>query len=1085
MAVYLAYPGVQDMFLTDEPVFTHFKTVYFRDSASASKVVEQPFDAISYRPGDTLISTIRQNGDFITDWSLKIILPKTTTDSPYWIFKDYLNLVGKKMRVFNSGGQELYDVQLNGLTATTINTNWYNIQNSTLAQDKQYNLSIKQVSCGGFHSMFVTNDGALYGMGNNGFGQLGDGTYDDKNVPTLIVPSNVSSVSCGYYHTMYVTTSGSLYGIGYNEFGQLGDGTNVNRSVPTLIVNSGVSSVSCGGFHSMYVTTSGGALYGTGENNFGQLGDGTTVNRYVPTLVVTSGVSSVVASFYNSMYVTTSGALYGVGYNGYGQIGDGTTTNRSTFLRVITSGVSSVACGSFHTMYVTTSGALYGVGNNAYGQLGIGNNINRSTFIVVVPSGVSSVKADLYHSAFLTSSGALYTMGYNAYGQLGDNTTTNRNSPTLVVPSGVSSIECGFYCSMYITSTYNLYATGDNYYGQLGDGTNIQSNIFKNVTPFEIVPYITVQGENLNFITDGSQGCYAIFDDIQFANFWGFVYNPVKLFGGFVKFNFSSGSKNQVTFQECGWVEGYQVYNQTYSYQDDTIYKFINSVGLYIGKQLVQEFDSKYLKFRNDTNTSYKNRPARKLLEGNTNIVDKDRIYYFDLPFIRIPFYAIPRQDIQVILKTNPFNYFSFYASLVLSYTSFSQNKPLRYTLEVPQVSYFPDSKNIDMKGPTKNLIITDSDTFTVSFNGEKFTDEKMSKTDGFYNFLNLPTQSNVIVLNNPINMSRIIDQKVNVSGNVYSESINILNISNDLAGLMFEKSDTSGYPILTGNLTNPIPDNVETYLFDQIPLSVSSIQSFYSMRVVSPIYKGPVVRIRNAYNDQEADFYTDSIQSYLKTQEGVTIEEFRGDPSNELRVSVWYDQSLNKNNIKQDMNYAQPKLIVSTNSKYVVYFFNSNLLQGFAPECWMDVQTPLTPQQFVVTLNMPDYGGGTVERPGKCLFSRQNGDFSIMGTYLYNNYANQWINWISTNNKSSFYVNGTQSYNIVSENTWMTLTSYLPSAFSYSGGGVNLIGRTAPDYYSSPASSLVGNVFELGFLENKTMYYEYDNYNANRPPVF
>jgi hypothetical protein len=40
---------------------------------------------------------------------------------------------------------------------------------------------------GQMHSLFLKSDGSLWAMGNGGYGQLGDGTYDSTNLPEQIV----------------------------------------------------------------------------------------------------------------------------------------------------------------------------------------------------------------------------------------------------------------------------------------------------------------------------------------------------------------------------------------------------------------------------------------------------------------------------------------------------------------------------------------------------------------------------------------------------------------------------------------------------------------------------------------------------------------------------------------------------------------------------------------------------------------------------------------------------------------------------------------------------------------------------------
>lgn len=721
MAVYLAYSGMQDMFLTENPDFTHFKTLFSREIPYSTKVIEQTFDQTVYRPGDTLISTIRQNGDYITNMTLKIILPKITPDNQYFVYPDYSKFYGKTMRVFDPSGTEIYNLVLNGLVPTTQNENWF------------------------------------------------------------IVNTNIVSES------------------------------------------------------------------------------------------------------------------------------------------------------------------------------------------------------------FVT----------------------------------------------------------------------IENGKFK----FEVT----------------SPSCYAIFDDIETANFWGFTYNPIKLFSGFIRFN--SVSSSQLTFQESGWLEGNEIYNNTYSYLDDTVYKLINSIGLYIGKQLIQEFDSTYIKFYNDTNNSYKNRPVLKLLEGNDNIVDFNRVYYFNLPFINVPMYAIPRQDIQIRFKTNPFNYVNFYASIVLKFSLFGDAKLTKnYFIQVPQVSYFTEN-DLNIQGPIKKLITTGPEDYTFSMNGEFLFDPEIVKTSAFENFKNLPTESNVYVFNNMINMSRIRDQNFNSSNtNVYAETLNILKVSDDISGLLFKNTETGGYPILDGNLTNPLETPPQTYLYNEISLSVPNIQTIYSMRVVNPSYTGPVVRVRDGDTDVEYDLYTDSTQSYLKTSNGVSVTNLN---VSNLKVSVWYDQSYYQNNALQVAKTYQPDLVLK-DGKYVIGIFNSTLGGGFPPEKFLDISNNIHPQQFLMTINMNRLGNFTEPvtifgTTGEFLLRTIGNSFNASG-------AGDWVNWYSNVQRANMYINGVSSY-IMPQQQWTTISSYLPGV--YSGPDVAIIGTSAPGFYNTPLRSFDGYMFEMGWLKNTSMQYDYVDYNANRPPVF
>ncbi len=320
---------------------------------------------------------------------------------------------------------------------------------------------------------------------------------------------------------------------------------------------------------------------------------------------------------------------------------------------------------------------------------------------------------------------------------------------------------------------------------------------------------ITATSDNKFQFTYSSDSVgYIVFSDKLTAQLFGFVSEYVNLFGGYVRINISPASatfSSQVTFQECGWLKGPVAYTSGKSYIDDICYKFINSASLYIGKQLIQQFDGTYIKITKQLNGSYKNLPVLKLLEGNTNTVDFNRVYYMKIPFIQIPFHALGRQDVQVRVDTNPFEAFNFYASLIVDYSVFPEGQlPRVYTIPITQVSFFNRTTKLDVKGPLKQIFSAEpSDDFVLKFNGEVFCDSDYSNVSSFENHFNISPIAKTVVFNNPINMSRIRDQEFITSSNVqvYTESINILQISNDLCGIMYGQYELSNFPRLTGNV--------------------------------------------------------------------------------------------------------------------------------------------------------------------------------------------------------------------------------------------------------------------------------------------
>jgi alpha-tubulin suppressor-like RCC1 family protein len=86
-------------------------------------------------------------------------------------------------------------------------------------------------SDGGEHKCAILDDKSLKCWGSNDFGNIGDGTLQDKSTPTTISVGSgrtALAVSCGKQHTCAILDDDSVKCWGYNFEGQLGDGTTVD-----------------------------------------------------------------------------------------------------------------------------------------------------------------------------------------------------------------------------------------------------------------------------------------------------------------------------------------------------------------------------------------------------------------------------------------------------------------------------------------------------------------------------------------------------------------------------------------------------------------------------------------------------------------------------------------------------------------------------------------------------------------------------------------------------------------------------------------------------------------------------------------
>ena len=86
----------------------------------------------------------------------------------------------------------------------------------------------------------MLNTGAVNCWGDNGNGQLGNGTTTDSLVPVAVAAftdgsATAVSITAGYFHTCALLNTGAVNCWGQNNSGQLGNGTTTNSSAPVAV----------------------------------------------------------------------------------------------------------------------------------------------------------------------------------------------------------------------------------------------------------------------------------------------------------------------------------------------------------------------------------------------------------------------------------------------------------------------------------------------------------------------------------------------------------------------------------------------------------------------------------------------------------------------------------------------------------------------------------------------------------------------------------------------------------------------------------------------------------------------------------
>jgi len=137
------------------------------------------------------------------------------------------------------------------------------------------------------YSIVLKSDGTVWAWGRNKEGELGNGTYIDRSTPSQVLNlfDIVAIADGGWQHFLALKSDGTVWAWGDNVNGELGDGTNENRNIPTRVKKlSDIVAIGAGYDHSCAVSRDG-TVWTWGRNDYGQLGDGTKQNRNVPVKV--------------------------------------------------------------------------------------------------------------------------------------------------------------------------------------------------------------------------------------------------------------------------------------------------------------------------------------------------------------------------------------------------------------------------------------------------------------------------------------------------------------------------------------------------------------------------------------------------------------------------------------------------------------------------------------------------------------------------------------------------------------------------------------------------------------------------------
>ena len=379
----------------------------------------------------------------------------------------------------------------------------------------------RAVAAGYAHTCAIRDGGDIVCWGFNGSGQLGDGGIEDSSTPVAVDlgrGKSARAVTAGFSHTCALLEDGVVKCWGGNGFGQLGDGSTDNRTEPVKVDlgrGTRVQSIVAGDSHTCAVLK-GGFLKCWGSNELRQLGNGEVGESFRPTRVDWMGVQFVKGVAAGNDYtcaVVKGDSLACWGGNGYGQLGNGSTFSPLGVVGVDLGrdrGVRSVVAGEGHLCALLSDNSLVCWGNNSRGQLGDGRREKGSGLLS--QAVYKSVVTGNAHSCALREDGVPECWGGNEFGQLGDGGRLDRHAPAPVhLPEGRVAVKVAAGChhSCGLMDGHMLMCWGKNGFGQLGDGPGdrVEPVLLDFVKEGKIVDMEVGCGHVCAIFGDGTRAC--------------------------------------------------------------------------------------------------------------------------------------------------------------------------------------------------------------------------------------------------------------------------------------------------------------------------------------------------------------------------------------------------------------------------------------------------------------------------------------------------------------------------------------------------------------------------------------------------
>jgi len=272
-------------------------------------------------------------------------------------------IVGESAQYFMTLDNNLYVTGNNASGQLGLSESCLTMNNMTqLEYFKNDDMKCKFIGTGldSKHCFVYTVNKELYGFGWNKDGQLGC-TNKNEWKPVLIkhdFKADLIGISCGYYHTLFLTNNGNVFACGNNRYNQTQRNnqglysSDDDQGIFQIKALQNISHIKCGGFSS-YAIDKHKTIHSFGYNDSGECGCGFTGTIENIQKIPNINCITLDSGSFHVGCLTDNNSIYMFGYNANGQCGNSSKTSYHTPNKLnikISSSFIDVKCGNTFTI---------------------------------------------------------------------------------------------------------------------------------------------------------------------------------------------------------------------------------------------------------------------------------------------------------------------------------------------------------------------------------------------------------------------------------------------------------------------------------------------------------------------------------------------------------------------------------------------------------------------------------------------------------------------------------------------------------------------------------------------------------------